>query len=140
MCANAAALDPIPERSDAIVRNLVEGLGGVVAEIDAPSNTEKSVDALEGLIAVGEIGAIPWKDMKADLAKVILSIAKGEVKASAAQLQSIRMIIEKADAAVEDEDEVRGVVILPVIGSGSDMTLDPAWLKRVQALEIEDTE
>lgn len=140
MCSNAAGMPSIPERSDPIIRRLVKEAGGVVAEIDAPAPTEQSVSALEGLLDASEAGIIPWEILKAELTNTIRSIAKGETKASPAQLGAIKMILEKANEAAQADDEIRGVVILPVQGSGADMKIDDDWLKRMRALEERNAE
>jgi 4-aminobutyrate aminotransferase-like enzyme len=125
-----------PERTNTVVRNLVQELGGLVAPEDAP-RTGTSIEELEKIFAEAEEGTIPWRKLRAMLTPVISSIADGTTQARAAQVSMLRLIIEKAEKQASEEEQVHGVVILPVQGTGATMTIDQQWVEKLKQLEQE---
>ena len=70
-----------------------------------------------------------WCKLARKLDDVVLGIADGTVKATAAQASTIKHIIERCEGRVVDKSSEKkpasGVVILPALGSGSHMMVCP---------------
>ena len=134
-CAYAAGMKEPPTRDDPMVRRKIEAAGGVVAQEDGVTPQHAQLGELERLLSDAETGAIPWRKLRAMLTPIIQSIAEGTVQARTAQVQMLRLIIEKAEKQAAEEEQVHGVVILPVQGTGASMTVDQLYLEKLKQLE-----
>jgi hypothetical protein len=136
VCATAAGFDEPPAVDDEMMRMLIEREGGNVLP-DAPDAAQK-YDPISSLMDAKEIG-IPWTKLYGRLADVIESLANGSVKASAAQVSMLKEVIKEAKAEMAKEASgATHVVLLPTLGSGADVHLDPQWRARIAALEAPD--
>lgn len=134
-CANGAGMKQVPSRDDVMVQRKIEAAGGTIPKVDAPPPQVQQANVLEAVLG-GEFEGIPWKQLKGELANVIKSIASGQVQARAAQIQAIRLIIEKAEAEAKEEEVVHSVVVLPTQGTGAQMSIDEEWLRRMMQMEV----
>lgn len=116
--AEAAALDA------AVV--LVEAPTPLPAAEDA-----EELDPIAALAAAADLG-LPWAQMRDKLQDVILSVANGTVRATAAQVSMLKYIVEQAKADASSSERILGVVLLPTQDTGANMRLQPAMRKRAE--------
>jgi hypothetical protein len=119
-----------------MVRNMIEDAGGTVV---APAGPARSADdAIAELLTAKEDG-VAWAELQGKLTEVIEGIAKGDVKASAAQVSMVKYVLDQAKQAEKGErDGVRNVILLPVQGSGEQLQLDPERRAQLKAAETTD--
>lgn len=92
-------------------------------------------DPLAGLEIATEAG-IPWTELKSRLTRVIEGVAKGEVKATAAQVSMIKEILAQSkEEAAASQRGARGVILLPVQGAGEGARLDEQMRQQIRANE-----
>lgn len=130
-CAVAADLDPAPDPTDAMVRNMIEKAGGEPAP--EPTAGEQADDAIAELLAANESG-IPWGQLRDKLTDVIGAVATGKTRATAAQVSMLKYIVEQAKEAGANA-AVQNVILLPTQGAGASLRLDE--LMRLQLRERE---
>jgi hypothetical protein len=134
-CAIAAGLDPTPATDEPHVCNAIRDLGGRV-----PGDAEPELDTglgtqLDALSTAADAG-IPWAQLRDDLTAVIRSVAKGDVRATAAQVSMLKHVIAEAKAEeAGGSDKARNVVILPTQGAGATLTFEQAARAQVAAIE-----
>lgn len=132
LCANAAMLPEPPDRNNKTVRMLIERAGGVVLQQDMPPTPDSNLSKLEQVLTLGEAEVIPWRKLKSELTNVIRDIATGVIQARASQVQVLRLIIEKAEQAAAEEEEVHSVVVVPTQGSNAGLTIDEEWMRKIK--------
>ena len=133
-CAVAAGIDPTPATDEPHVCNAIRDLGGYPPGEEAPPDTGLGTQ-LDALSTAAEAG-IPWAQLRDDLTAVIRSVAKGEVRATAAQVSMLKHVIAEAKAEeAGGSDKARNVVILPTQGAGATLTFEQVARAQVKALE-----
>ena len=128
-CAVAAGLDPCPPTDDPTLVMLIGKLGGT-APLSDPA-PEEGPDFIADLLTAKEQG-IPWSALRDKLSAVVESVAKGEVRATAAQVSMLKYILEEAKNTGET-DKALNVVLLPVQGAGATLRFEE--LARLQVAE-----
>lgn len=138
-CAIAAGIDPTPATDEPHICTQIRALGGFPPGEVPPEPAEPESDPLstqlDVLSAAGDAG-IPWAQLRDDLTNVIRGVAKGDVRATAAQVSMLKHVLAEAKAADAGErDNTRNVVLLPVQGAGASLTFEQAARAQVKALE-----
>lgn len=100
------------------------------AEAPAPAaDGTEELDPIAALAAVQDMG-LPWADMRDKLKDVIVSVANGSVRATAAQAGMLKYIVEQAKHDMASEDITLGVVILPTQGAAATLQVSERAKKR----------
>lgn len=154
-CSIAAGMTEEPNRLDPMVRRLIQESGGVVisaedeakllaereAEMLAVASEPPTVDAMIDSLTIAREAGVPWTDLRKRLSMAIEGIAKGEVRATAAQVSMIKTVLEEAKKEAADvERGARSVILLPVQGEAETVQLDETLRQKVEATEGQNEE
>ena len=90
---------------------------------------------LEGL-EIAQAEGIPWTEIKQKLTMVIEGVARGDVKATAAQVSMIKEILAQSkEETAATARGARGVILLPTQGAGPTARLDQQMREQIRAIE-----
>jgi len=116
---------------DPEVRKAIEAEGGSLPPLSNIAPIDAKLPDLPALVAKAETPD-DWKRLAKDLEQVASQIAKGEVKATAAQTSMLKHILDRAHGKVAATQESKtmpaGILVLPTLGEGSSTMICPQCL------------
>lgn len=126
------------------VREAILAEGGSLGEVDKMPPAPEEFGIGEDVLDLSKYTEVSedadeneWKKLAKELESTIREVAKGEIKASAAQIAIIKHVLERAYGRIGQKDDsvaAAGVIILPALGERSEMFICPVCSTRIEKL------